>query len=497
MMKNGMLMLRKDSYSNSQKISFKKRPGIGATAYNSTVPAANVALVAAAQSPRNDGSVFYIYTDSTLANTTCYKDATNKALPGTWAGNSSYAHDLVPLAHSSSGLYGTSEFAFTNYAEGALVDNTGAITEITDADYTAWTTKSNILPMDGYLFQADYVTNYIYNSDLNTPTSWTATGRILAGLHVGRIVRLCRIRNFLVAFKTGSLEFFQNTGNPTPGSPLSAKPEMARRYGAVATEYFTETADGIVWVGYTSSGKVGVFLLRSADLQIEEISDNYICQVLQESTAIGAPNAYSLPYGMLLSMDTIPIEDKELVSFGVNIGGGVVATMLYDTQVKAWYMWTQNNSGTEAEFPSNHILVVNVGSVLTVVGNKTGTKQLYPISYLYARDYTSYDYEVRWNSDSMDFGTTRRKFMSSLEVQYNLQAETNTGTLTLAYFDDEGISASTRSAITIAFAGNTRIVWRKLGSFRNRRFIFTYTGNQWISFTVVECDLTMAEDDID
>jgi hypothetical protein len=196
-------------------------------------------------------------------------------------------------------------------------------------------------------------------------------------------------------------------------------------------------------------------------------------------------------------MDTIPIEDKELVSFGVNIGGGVVATMLYDTQVKAWYMWTQNNSGTEAEFPSNHILVVNVGSVLTVVGNKTGTKQLYPISYLYARDYTSYDYEVRWNSDSMDFGTTRRKFMSSLEVQYNLQAETNTGTLTLAYFDDEGISASTRSAITIAFAGNTRIVWRKLGSFRNRRFIFTYTGNQWISFTVVECDLTMAEDDID
>jgi hypothetical protein len=116
--------------------------------------------------------------------------------------------------------YGTNvHYALTDFTKGAVLDSAAAYTEITAAVFTGLTKCTNFVGLDGYLFIGT-TNNRIYNSDLNVSTSWTSTSFLTAADVPGAIVWLAKIRNFLIAFKEKSIEFFENVGNPTPGSPL-------------------------------------------------------------------------------------------------------------------------------------------------------------------------------------------------------------------------------------------------------------------------------------
>jgi hypothetical protein len=502
LIKNGFYDIHKDAVDGSQKVFLVKRPCFTTQTLVNPSPApggTNPTLVAMALSPDGNTSLFTIYSDGTLAGTTLYYNNGVSAKPGTMVGNSGPAYDLITLA-ANSGLYGNNYWAFTNFLEGFVVNGSGAVTEITDADYTAWTTKSNMVAMDGYIFQADYTSNYIYNSDLNAPTSWTATGRIEANLSGGRIVRLMRIRQYLVVFKQGSIEFFENQGNPTPGSPLGSIKTLARRYGAANHFLFTEASDGIIWVGFDPSGNPGVFKLDTNSFQITKISNTFVDMLLAGAeNQTSGPFNLATPYSFREGMGVIGFRDKELVGIPFSALG---YSLVYDNKIGAWSMWSCAAGGGADTYVPFFPALRYAKKMLVAGFASTLAPNAYELSETVFVDSFGGQVPVKWASDKLDFGTQRRKFHNTFEILYDQGAYSggNAGTLSFYYYDtDDATSpASTRSVTLVSSGiGSARAIFRRLGSFRSRKFVITYTGTAPIRIGAVELDISMAQDDID
>ena len=105
----------------------------------------------------------------------------------------------------------------------------GSWTEITDADFTALTHRGKMEHLDGYAFQMA-TDNYIYNSDLNSVSSWGATSRVQKQIETDVAAGLAKFGGLILAFGNETVEVFYNAGNPS-GSPLARRPELAARIG--------------------------------------------------------------------------------------------------------------------------------------------------------------------------------------------------------------------------------------------------------------------------
>lgn len=512
--KNGFLDVYKDEQDQSQRIYLVKRWGLDVNSQlvPTPIPAVNSIVAAGCLAPDGTKNTFIVYTDGTLANTIFSYNGAIAARPAGWAlsgigvgVDGAGAHDLIPLASTStSSTYGGYYWALSSYNTGAVVSSAGVVTQIVDADYTAWTKKSNIVALDGYLFQADTDSGYIYNSDLNTPTSWTATGRILAASYPGIIVRLMRVRNFLVAFKTSSLEFYQNDGNPTPGSPLSAVPQLTQKYGCSSPHLITEVSDGIIFAGFDPAGVVGIYKLNFSSLTIESIGNSWMAQSLEFQAALGGPfhltDARPTTYWRTL---VIPIRDKELITFPLPIGGGT-ATFVYDNKLKSWGMWAAWNpvTATENGFPSYCILRRASGpSAQEILVANISDYKFSRLSSSFGGDFTTHSIDYKWVSSYFDFGTGRRKYMGSLSVVVGnrISAATNPSIYMFYRDGDTSVTSGTRTVTwsTTSANLNQRIVFRRLGSFVSRSFVIG--SNDTVNYTrisAIECDIDMEADDI-
>lgn len=93
--------------------------------------------------------------------------------------------------------------------------------KIIDADFPTDPTGP-MAEMDGYLFIATK-TGRLYNSDLNSVTSWAADSYITANAFTDGGIACIKRKNKIGFFGTSSLEWFYNAGNPS-GSVLSRSP---------------------------------------------------------------------------------------------------------------------------------------------------------------------------------------------------------------------------------------------------------------------------------
>jgi hypothetical protein len=105
----------------------------------------------------------------------------------------------------------------------------GTFTEITDSDFTSLVHRGKMEFMDGFAFQMES-RNRIYNSDVNTLTSWGASSFITKGIEQDTPVGLARLGRTILAFGIETVEGFHNAGN-TSGSPLGRIQGLARKIG--------------------------------------------------------------------------------------------------------------------------------------------------------------------------------------------------------------------------------------------------------------------------
>lgn len=130
------------------------------------------------------------------------------------------------IASVDSGTQITITLAATGSASGTVTVT--PLAKIIDADFPT-NICGPLVEMDGYVFIGT-TDGKIYNSDLNSVTSWGAANFISANISTDPGVGCFKFKNKIGFFGTSSLEFFINSGN-TSGSVLSREAGSAASIG--------------------------------------------------------------------------------------------------------------------------------------------------------------------------------------------------------------------------------------------------------------------------
>jgi len=135
----------------------------------------------------------------------------------------------------------------------------GTMTKIADADFpgnAGKTTVGGFAVIDGFNCIMDS-TGALWASDLNSVTAWTSTSFDTANSYADKGIGCVRHRNFVMAFGTESIEFYQNAGlSPFPLAKASA---MTVKVGAISADAIAQIADTTFWAGSTPQGGISVF----------------------------------------------------------------------------------------------------------------------------------------------------------------------------------------------------------------------------------------------
>ena len=126
--------------------------------------------------------------------------------------------------------------------------------------------------LDGYLFVMD-TDGRIYNSDINNIPSWNALGFLDAQREQDAGIFLTKHHDNVVALGSNSLEFFYNAGNPT-GSPLSRRPDISYRTGALDVRSVFTSGERIYFIGSEKVGTPGIWQLSG--FQLTKVSPDSI-----------------------------------------------------------------------------------------------------------------------------------------------------------------------------------------------------------------------------
>jgi hypothetical protein len=474
-----------------------------------------------------DKTKLLFYMNNAASNRTAYYDGTTltvsagaaPAAAGNWTISGPVVWTVLDGISYGANVY----YAVTDFTKGAVVNSTGTWTEITDADFTGLTKVTNFVGLDGYLFIGTS-NNRIYNSDLNTATAWTATSFLTAADVPGNLLWLGRIKNYLIAFKQYSIEFFEDTGNPTPGSPLTPVKQLRKSIGLVCSSSVQYVSDGIIFLGMSEKMRIGIYKLKYDNLELELVSDYYMNQVLGHSNIYTTSSSYSVDSTMagtaLGQSQVCTWAGKEF--YIINLSGqsvGTKRTMVYDNLLKTWVHWTtwfsSSGAATTGLFDVSQcvqftITAANLTMNLFVNNFRSVGSGLAPIfnSAAYGAQIGATDtdgtntvnFPFVWMGDIVDFGTRQRKFCDSLE--FLIDQETSAQLTLTMYYRDYNFTTTAGQAITRTLTTNTvaktgRARFTRLGQFRKRQFgVMENSSNYW-KISGVEVVFNIGEQDQD
>ena len=151
----------------------------------------------------------------------------------------------------------TTTLATTATNAGITITREG-VAKIIDADFP--TSCVGLVEMDGYIFTASGTK--IYNSALNSVTSWDASHFITANISTDNINSIVKIKNRIVVMSSDSIEFFFNAGN-SAGSPLSSDKSSVILTGGASN--YSQNNNYLFFIG-TIQTTPGVYSFRDAQL---------------------------------------------------------------------------------------------------------------------------------------------------------------------------------------------------------------------------------------
>lgn len=346
----------------------------------------------------------------------------------------------------------------------------GSWTQITDADF-----PSNITPahchLDGYMFVMD-VNAKLYNSDVNSLSSWAATSFITANSFADNGVGCARYRDLVVGFGDLSMEFFRNAGNPT-GSPLVRLENQTRRIGAVRNSQdgvaIRAIGDTVYWLGVDAgTGAKGIYRLNG--LEPEKISTTNEDKLLGNGAVRSIMGAFTL-----LGMSHI--------AFGTQAEGTILC---YCVNTGAWWYFFPGSSG----FPApSQFLAVNTAFIAKSYMAASTHAKIYtfnPNSPVWQDDGSAYTMTVQTDNLSMD--SSKRKFYHRLAVDCELQSATSN--LGVSWSDDDYANFSTVRNIDMS---QVQTWINSLGSAYRRAWKFTHSANTSCRILAVEIDYALAD----
>lgn len=202
------------------------------------------------------------------------------------------------------------------------------LAQIIDADYPQSTAVGRFAYMDGYAFIMTS-TGRIYNSDLNSITSWNASNYLTANAFPDGGVGLLRYKDRIVAFGKISTEFFTNAGNAS-GSVLLGSSGANIKIGAVSAKAITGVDDTVAWIGLSQQGGVGVYMLDG--FSPVKISTDDVEAFLN---SVGAVSGASLRASY--------IAGRRYLFLALGQVSSTVPAFVYDLEGKQWMQWHSGN----------------------------------------------------------------------------------------------------------------------------------------------------------
>lgn len=336
-------------------------------------------------------------------------------------------------------------------------------TEITDADYTALVHRGKMEHMDGYAFQLAS-DRYIYNSDLNSLSSWQASNRIAKSITLDAPAGLARLRNQLIAFGDETCEMFENAGNAA-GSPLARISGLHARYGlgsvsgnsgivAGKTHYYTIIGETMFFVGRMAGSFVNMGLFAYNGNRFEKVSDNLIDKLFVEN--------------QIYSVNTVGFHGKTAVAIQLRSPADDTGQrwLMFFPEQKSWFEWT-----------SDVFSPVNNGTYF--IGQaKSGASTGHKIYYFNADDLwqdgtvggtlVSYPYTTQFRLPVED-GQRHQMAM------YGVVGDTTAATANLVVSKSDNDYSSFETLGTLDLSKQRKIGFRG-GSFYNRAIQLSYTG---------------------
>lgn len=389
----------KNPYTGEVSLYCMKRPGFAALNTPASGSIGTAILVWTGQGAGTSVISAFGGTNSTIYNSTTSLGAiTGKAtrITETFVGTTA---TLVISSTDNTGWY---------YDTGVAI-----ATQITDGDFpgnAGLTLAGTFAHMDGYAFILD-TAGKLWNSDLNSVTSWTATSFISANSYPDRGVGAVRQRDKIMVLGTESTQFFYNAGNPT-GSPLSRVEPMTLRVGCVSADAITQAEDAVYWCGSSPQGGISVYQYSAG---LRTISTPEIDAIL---ILAGAAN---------LSMTSAKFYGRNFV-----IVNASSVTFVYCVEENAWHEWN-TAVGTRLWYKCAG---VSSGSTQVIYGisNIATTGKVYtinPSSMVFQDDGNAYTMRIQTSK----LGGIKRTFWEEVDLIADQQSASSTTTISCS--DDD------------------------------------------------------------
>jgi len=430
-----------DSVTNTKTVYLVKRPGF---ASNTTPQAGSV------------GNAILVWTG---------QGAGTKVISAFGATNSSIydgTTQLVTNAADTTKITGKAkaitETAISNTATLAITssDNTawyyqdaGTVTKITDADFpgnNSLTLAGTFAHLDGYAFIMDTNGN-IWNSDLNSLTSWTAINVIAANSYPDKGVGLIRKGDKIMAFGAESIQFFYNAGNAV-GSPLSRIESMTIKIGCANADAITRLGNSVYWTGSSPEGGISVY---GMDDGVSKISSAEVDRVL---ILAGAAN---------ISMSAIKIYGRSFV-----IVDAATVTFVYCVEEKLWHQWS---SGFHYWSRTSGVSAGNEQVNYSISTDSTSGKVFIVNPGAFVFQDNGVAYTATAQSARMGSGQNRVYYQ---EVELICDTQDDASEITIAAYDDDYVTATVIGTVDMADA---RPRLTRCGSAYRRAWLLSHSAN--------------------
>lgn len=372
-------------------------------------------------------------TNSTLYDSTTSKGAITGAV-------TSFAETFV-------GTQATLLMASTDSTGWYYDTSVGVATKITDGDFpgnAGGTLAGGFAVMDGFtcIMTTD---GKLWASDLNSVTGWTANNFDSTNVYPDLGIGAVRFKNFIMAFGSESVEFWQNAGL-TP-FPLARAKAMTLKIGCVHAKTITSISDNVFWCGSTPQGGLSIF---QYDGSISRVSTPAIDSGL---ILAGSTN---------ISLSTIRTQGYSFVL--VKAG---TTTYAYCIEEKFWHEWNSTTPLWTA------CAGVSIGGTLVnyAVSNVSTSGKVYTqnqASLVFTDDSQTYTATIQ--TGKRDEGTTRWKFYDYMEIYGDI--ESSTSQVTLSKSDDDYANFDVLGTVDLADGGG-RI--SRLGRTKERAWRLTHS----------------------
>lgn len=392
--------------------------------------------------------------------------------------------------------------------EGYVINTSGVATKITDADFPTPHIPWPVF-IDGYLFLAKANTGDIYNSDLNTPETWTAGSFISSELYPDDVRAIVKVNNYLLAIGTHGCEYFYDAANAT-ASPLARYEGGSLPFGTLLPSTIATNKNTVIFIANNNEGQSTFKIIE--DFKHKDMDSSFIVPLLNKALATTA----NVNDG---SIRAYMFREKGKLFYGINFKGDVTTsasenypTFVYCPELDWWTQFTLYTGDVSYKNLPVHFTAPSIsGKVNTfIAGNWEGYgtfgvfMQGTPNSYATntATDQlsttsaatTTNSIRTTIRTPNLDFGTMNMKTMSRWGIVLNADNSaysTGFDNLSVSYTDDDYETFSTARVPATDEGSYFRLT--QLGKFRQRAFKIDYYGDRFIRYMFMEMDINKGQ----